>query len=204
MRILDGPAHRPSAVRRLVGIGVLLAVTAVVPAAYPAWAALPARQTEEPTPAAKPAPSPAAKPAARGAAPPPPQSLSEWIWSGQFVTPTLTALGAVLIGIALYAWIRSNQAERRPNPRQLEQIRAFVEGHFAPYVARSLAATSGADPPLTVPNMAHDKAWKRVFEHHLDLHSELYGLSKRTALQVYVAHVDDAVRRELERADRGP
>lgn len=183
---------------RLIAAGAMLAMLLVVAMpSTPLALAAPLAQTagdQTPETAPKPAGSPAAKPSGVPASP---RTWSEWLWSGDWGTPFLTILSATLIGIALYAWARSNLAERKPNAEQLEQIRGFVEGHFARYVAQSLAATDGGGSPATAVNVANDKAWRKVFAHHVEIHSGLYQLSRPTAMRVYTTYVDDAVRREL-------
>ena len=127
----------------------------------------------------------------------------------------LVGVATVLTVISVVAWVRSNHAEATPNQEELEEMKRFVEEDFASYVARGLARSgSPGDGALTTVSVAHDPAWRRVFVQHIDLHNELGHLSKRTALSIYRAHVDAAVRRQLAalsasdtsaaREDRGP
>ena len=107
----------------------------------------------------------------------------------------LTVIGLILGAICVVAWLKSNRAEATPNAEQIEQIRHFVEGHFARYVARGLAA-EGVDPASV--DVASDRAWQQVFIQHLRLNSELYAYRKEVALDVFKESIDGAVRRELE------
>jgi hypothetical protein len=179
----------------LLAVGLLIGATLSAPATD-----VRAQAQPSPSPAARPSPSPAAKPA--GVTP----VAESGPFTGAWVTPALTALAAVLIVLGLIAWYMSNRAEATPNPEQLAEIGRFVEGDFARYVARGLAASDGAGAGAgsggaaaraEAPNIASDEAWRRVFLHQLDLHTELSRLSRRTALRVYEERVDAAVRREL-------
>jgi hypothetical protein len=177
----------------LLAVGLLIGATLSTPATDVGAQAQPT-----PSPAAKPSPSPAAKPA--GVTP----VAESGPFAGAWVTPALTALAAVLIVLGLIAWYMSNRAEATPNPEQLAEIGRFVEGDFARYVARGLAASDGAGAGnggaaarAEAPHVASDEAWRRVFLHQLDLHTELSRLSRRIALRVYEERVDAAVRREL-------
>lgn len=107
----------------------------------------------------------------------------------------LTVIGLILGAICAVAWRRSNRAEATPNTEQVEQIRHFVEGHFARYVARGLA-TEGVEPARI--DVANDRAWQRVFIQHLRLNSELYGYRTEVAVSIFKESIDGAVRRELE------
>ena len=106
----------------------------------------------------------------------------------------LSAIGLVLLAICLIAWRRANRAERTPNPEQLDQIRDFVEGHFARYVARGMAA-EGVDSGTI--DVANDRAWQKVYVQHLRLNSELYAFRTAVALDIFKQSIDEAVRREL-------
>jgi type IV secretory pathway VirB2 component (pilin) len=108
----------------------------------------------------------------------------------------LVAIGLVLLAVCIVAWRRSNRDEATPNAEQVEQIRHFVTGHFARYVARGLAA-EGVDPASA--SVASDRAWQKVFIQHLRLNSELYAYRTDVALAVYRQSIDDAVRAELAR-----
>ena len=107
----------------------------------------------------------------------------------------LTIIGLILTAICIVAWLRSNRAEATPNAEQIEQIRAFVTGHIARYVARGLAA-EGFDP--TAVDVANDRAWQHVFIQHLRLNSELYAYRTEVAVDVFKESVNGAVQRELE------
>ena len=121
----------------------------------------------------------------------------EQVWNALLYTTNgqLTLLGLVLTAICVVAWLRSNRAEATPNAEQIEQIRAFVTGHFARYVARGLAA-EGADPAAV--DVANDRAWQHVFIQHLRLNSELYAYRPQVAVGIFKESIDGAVRRELE------
>ena len=106
----------------------------------------------------------------------------------------LTLIGVLLTAVCVVAWLRSNRAEATPNAEQVEQIRHFVTGHFARYVARGLAA-EGVDP-ISV-DIAGDRAWQHVFIQHLRLNSELYAYRTEVALGVFKESIDGAVRHEL-------
>ena len=121
----------------------------------------------------------------------------EQVWNALVDTTNgqLTLIGLVLTAICAVAWRRSNRAEATPNAEQIEQIRHFVTGHFARYVACGLAA-EGADPAGV--DVANDRAWQQVFIQHLHLNSELYGYRTDVAVQIFKESIDGAVRRELE------
>ncbi|MDP8922781.1 MAG: hypothetical protein M3O34_07885 [Chloroflexota bacterium] len=106
----------------------------------------------------------------------------------------LTIIGLILAAICAVAWRRSNRAEATPNAEQVEQIRHFVTGHFARYVARGLAA-EGVDPATV--DVANDRAWQQVFIQHLRLNSELCAFLPEVALEVFNESANEAVRREL-------
>jgi len=106
----------------------------------------------------------------------------------------LSAIGIVLVAISCSAWYQSNRAEATPNPDQLEEMRHFVSGHFASYVARGLAA-EGVVPEHVM--ISRDPAWRKIYIQHLKLHNELYAYRRSVALRVFDTYVDDAVRREL-------
>jgi hypothetical protein len=106
----------------------------------------------------------------------------------------LSTIGIVLVMISCSAWYLSNRAEATPNLDQLEEMRHFVSGHFASYVARGLAA-EGAIPEQVV--ISRDPAWRKIYLQHLKLHNELYSFRRSVALKVYDTYVDDAVRAEL-------
>jgi hypothetical protein len=106
----------------------------------------------------------------------------------------LSAIGIVLVAIGCSAWNLSNRAEATPNTDQLEEMRHFVSGHFASYVARGLAA-EGAVPEKVV--ISRDPAWRKIYLQHLKLHNELYAFRRVVALKVFDTYVDDAVRAEL-------
>jgi hypothetical protein len=114
-----------------------------------------------------------------------------------FVTTSdgqLSAIGILLVIIGCSAWYLSNRAEATPNPDQLEEMRHFVSGHFASYVARGLAAEGATPERVTI---SHDPAWRKIYLQHLKLHNELYAFRRSVALAVFDAYVDDAVRAEL-------
>ena len=106
----------------------------------------------------------------------------------------LTVIGLILGAICAVAWRRSNRAEATPNAEQVEQIRHFVEGHFARYVARGLAS-EGLDRDSA--DVANDRAWQHVFIQHLHLNSELYGYRTEVAVDIFKESINGAVRREL-------
>ena len=105
----------------------------------------------------------------------------------------LVIVGIVLSLVTVIAWIMSNRAEATPNEDQLLEMRHFVNDHFAKYVARGLA-TEGVGPVA----ISQDSAWRKVYFQHLRLHNELYAFRKDIALRLFVAEIDDAVRREVE------
>jgi len=106
----------------------------------------------------------------------------------------LTAIGIILVAIGCSAWYLSNRAEATPNVDQLEEMRRFVTGHFATYVARGLAV-KGATPEEVV--ISTDPAWRKIYLQHLKLHNELYAFRRQVALKVFDTYVDEAVRAEL-------
>ena len=106
----------------------------------------------------------------------------------------LSAIGIVLVAIGLTAWYLSNRAEATPNLDQLEEMRHFVTGHFASYVARGLVA-EGMVPEQVV--ISRDPAWRKIYLQHLKLHNELYAFRRAVALEVFDTHVDHAVRTQL-------
>ncbi len=120
----------------------------------------------------------------------------EMLWGALNTTNgQLTVIGLILTAICVVAWRRSNRAEATPNAEQIAQIRHFVTGHFARYVARGLAA-EGVDPAAV--EVANDRAWQHVFIQHLRLNSELYAYRTEVAVDVFKESVNGAVRRELE------
>jgi hypothetical protein len=106
----------------------------------------------------------------------------------------LTSIGIILTILVAIAWVMSNRAEATPNLDQLEEMRQFVTGHFASYVARGLAV-EGVTPDEV--DVAHDSAWRRIYVQHLRLHNELYGLRPAIGLKVFEKYIDDAVRAHL-------
>ena len=119
----------------------------------------------------------------------------ELLWAGLNTTNgQLTVIGLILGALCTVAWLRSNRAEATPNVEQVEQIRHFVEGHVARYVARGLAA-EGVDPDEV--DVANDRAWQQVFVQHLRLNSELYAYRTEVAVGVFKESINGAVRREL-------
>ena len=122
--------------------------------------------------------------------------MMEQLWGALNTTNgQLTVIGLILSAICAVAWRRSNRAEATPNVEQIEEIRHFVTGHFARYVARGLAA-EGVDPATV--DIAPDRAWQLVFIQHLRLNSELYAYRKEVAVDVFKESINGAVRRELE------
>jgi len=123
-------------------------------------------------------------------------------WSQVPVAPSLqqalTVLGVILLTIVAVAWVRANRAEEEPNAEQRDDIRAFVETDFARYVARGLLSTEMVGGGGTIPSLADDKGWQKVFVEHLRLHTELNPWRKQTALKIYAEYIDEAVRREVE------
>lgn len=111
----------------------------------------------------------------------------------------LSGIGLILSAIVAVAWYLSNRSEATPNLDQLEEMRHFVTGHFASYVARGLAA-EGARPDQV--SIAHDPAWRKIYIQHLKLHNELYSFRSKIALDVYETYVDDAVRANLAAAQQ--
>ncbi len=71
----------------------------------------------------------------------------------------------------------------------------FVNGHFAKYVARGLAA-EGVGPVA----VSRDPVWRKVYLQHLRLHNELYSFRRDVALAVFDSNIDAAVSRELDAA----
>jgi hypothetical protein len=108
---------------------------------------------------------------------------------------TLLAIGIILLILTGVAWKMSNRAEATPNEDQLIEMRRFVTDHFAKYVARGLTAKGHG--PIAI---SGDPAWRKVYLQHLRLHNELYAFRKDIALRLFVAHIDDAVRREVDAA----
>jgi hypothetical protein len=106
----------------------------------------------------------------------------------------LSAIGIVLFIVVGICWYLSNRHEATPNADQLEEMRHFVTGHFASYVARGLAA-EGVSPDEV--SIAYDPAWRRIFLQHLKLHNELYAFRTSIAMKVFETYVDDAVRASL-------
>ena len=147
----------------------------------------------KPSPAAKPAASPAAKPAAGAATP---AVDPGWGWITQYVSMTtlLVSLALALALISFVGWYRSNRDERTPDPEHLAEMRRFVEEDFARYIASGLPLEGNGAPP----SVSTDSGWRKLFVHHLQLHNELYRFSTKTALDVYTAHIDDAVRRAFD------
>jgi hypothetical protein len=111
----------------------------------------------------------------------------------------LSAIGIVLTIIVCIAWYMSNRAEATPNLDKLEEMRHFVTGHFASYIARGLAAEGM--PPERVA-VAHDPAWRKIYVQHLKLHNELYSFRPEMALDVFETYIDDAVRSHLIAAQK--
>jgi hypothetical protein len=105
---------------------------------------------------------------------------------------TLVTIGVILSILAVIAWIMSNRAEATPNEDQLLEMRHFVNDHFAKYVARGLAAEG-----VGATTISQDDAWRKVYLQHLRLHNELYAFRKDIALRLFVADIDEAVKREL-------
>jgi hypothetical protein len=106
---------------------------------------------------------------------------------------TLVSIGVILSILAVVAWVMSNRAEATPNEDQLQEMRHFVNDHFAKYVARGLAAEGTGPVPIS-----QDPAWRKVYLQHLRLHNELYAFRKDVALRLFASDIDAAVRRELE------
>jgi hypothetical protein len=106
----------------------------------------------------------------------------------------LSAIGIVLTVVVAIAWRMSNRAEATPTPDQLEEIRRFVTGHFASYIARGLVA-EGVPPERVA--VARDPAWRKIYLQHLKLHNQLYALRTDVALDVFASSIDDAVRAHL-------
>jgi hypothetical protein len=105
---------------------------------------------------------------------------------------TLVTIGVILSILAVIAWIMSNRAEATPNEDQFLEMRHFVNDHFAKYVARGLAAEG-----VGATKISQDTAWRKVYLQHLRLHNELYAFRKDIALRLFVADIDEAVKREL-------
>jgi len=108
----------------------------------------------------------------------------------------LSAIGLILGAICVVAWLRSNRSEATPNVDQIHQIRQFVVGHFAAYVARGLAA-EGAQPSAV--GVADDRAWQKVFIQHLRLNNELYAFREDVALEIFRESIDAAVAGRMAR-----
>jgi hypothetical protein len=114
------------------------------------------------------------------------------------ISPMLTSdsmllgIGILLIVVVCIAWYMSNRAEATPNEDQLVEMRAFVNEHFAKYVARGLAAEGSGAVAIS-----GDPAWRKVYLQHLRLHNELYAFRRDVALRVFDAEIDAAVRRQL-------
>lgn len=104
----------------------------------------------------------------------------------------LLLIGIILLIAVAYAWARSNRAEATPNEDQLQEMRTFVNEHFARYVARGLAAEGGQDIVVS-----KDRAWRKVYLQHLRLHNELYAFRHDVALRIFDAEIDAAVQRHL-------
>ncbi len=153
-----------------------------------------AQEQPAPSPAASPSPSPAVR---VSPSPTPTPSGLAALFTGELGNRILVVIGVILIVVIGVAWIFSNRAEARPTPEQLEAIRQFVETDFARYVVRGLTARQNLET-IQAPNISNDPAWRKVFVHQLDLHNEFYRLSKRPALELFEAHIDKAVARELE------
>ena len=106
---------------------------------------------------------------------------------------TLVIIGVILSVLTVVAWKMSNRAEATPNEDQLAEMRRFVNDHFAKYVARGLAAEG--DSAVAV---ANDRAWRKVYLQHVQLHNELYAFRKDIALRLFAEDIDAAVCRELD------
>jgi hypothetical protein len=120
------------------------------------------------------------------------RSAARWFWStsdGQ-----LTAIGLILGTISFIAWNFSNRAEATPNADQMEEMKHFVTGHFASYVARGLAVEGVSPDEVSV---AHDRAWRKIYLQHLKLHNELYSFRRGIALEVFEANINEAVQKNL-------
>ena len=140
--------------------------------------------TPSPTAASKPAASPAAKPSpgaspAVGASPSPSPAAgaaaggggNTWTRIRDAIGSDLTLLtiGIVLSLLVIGAWSLSNRAEATPNEDQVTEMHHFVNGHFAKYVARGLAAEGMGSVAIS-----QDPAWRKVYLQHLRLHNELH------------------------------
>ena len=108
---------------------------------------------------------------------------------------TLLAIGIVLMIAAGLAWKMSNRAEATPNEDQLNEMRHFVNDHFAKYVARGLAVEGHG-----AVDISRDPAWRKVYLQHLRLHNELYAFRRDVAMRLVAAEIDGAVLRELDAA----
>jgi hypothetical protein len=106
---------------------------------------------------------------------------------------TLITIGVVLAIAAIIAWKMSNRAEATPNEDQLNEMRHFVNDHFARYVAHGLAAEGAGAVAIS-----RDPAWRKVYLQHLHLHNELYAFRRDVALKIFDADIDAAVRRKLD------
>src|SRR5689334_19202835 len=81
---------------------------------------------------------------------------------------TLITIGIVLAIAAIIAWKMSNRAEATPNEDQLNEMRHFVNDHFARYVAHGLAAEGARTGTVAI---SRDRAWRKVYLQHLHLHN---------------------------------
>ncbi|MCC6176714.1 MAG: hypothetical protein IT305_15505 [Chloroflexi bacterium] len=106
----------------------------------------------------------------------------------------LTVLGVILVAIGLVAWYLSNRAEATPSEEQRADLIDFLEGHFARYVARGLAAEGVTPDRVAVSN---DPIWRKVFLQHVSLQGNLYACRRDIALALFVARIDPAVRQQL-------
>lgn len=159
------------------------------PVASPAAAASPAASpASSPAVRASPSPSPAAGASAGGGA-------STWATIRNTLTSdtTLVSIGVVLTLLSVFGWVMANRAEATPNDEQLAELRRFVSGQFAEYVARGLAA-EGVGPVA----ISKDSAWRKLYLQHLRLHNELYAYRKDIALRTFEEEIDAAVRRKLQ------
>ncbi len=115
----------------------------------------------------------------------------------------LVAIGLVLVVLATLGWMLARRQEATPNDEEMADLKRFVQEDFARHVAREMAnglsGSEGDRETASSRSLARDSAWRALFLLQLELHNELYRLSKRTALRVYAAYIDDAVRRQLGR-----
>ena len=160
------------------------------------------RQSEaKPAASPDPAASPGASPVVRASPSPSPAAAGASAQGGTWASIrnaltsdlTLLSIGCVLVLLTGVAWVMSNRAEATPNEDQLQEMRHFVNDHFAKYVARGLLAEGAGTAAV-----ATDPAWRKVYLQHLRLHNELYAFRKDIALQLFEADIDTAVRRELD------